>query len=78
LEELRVLCWSAFESVLKGGAAVEFSDISEVKLTDEGTKELDRENVMKLVTKKGEFAFAFKTYQEASDWAIMLGQVSKS
>jgi hypothetical protein len=75
LEEVKLISWSACDDVTKGGTVLEFSDISHIAVTDAGKKEADKENVIKIISKKGEFCIAFKTFQEAGDWAMMIKQI---
>jgi hypothetical protein len=75
LEEVRLLSWSAYDNVTQGGAVLEFSDVSHIAVTDAGKKEADKESVVKIMSKKGEFCIAFRTYQEAGEWAVMIKQM---
>jgi hypothetical protein len=35
----------------------------------------NKESVVKIISKKGEFCIAFKTFQEVGDWAMMIKQI---
>jgi hypothetical protein len=78
LEEVKLISWSACDDITKGGAVLEFSDISHIAVTDAGKKEADKENVVKIMSKRGEFCIAFKTFQKAGDYSMALLDILRS
>lgn len=79
LEQVNLLCWSIDEFMYKKGVAFPCGEIvSVVDIIGKGQDpDLDRDFVVKLVTKKGEFFFAFKTGPEAIQWANMLRSATR-
>ena len=80
LEQVNLLCWSIDEFMYKKGVAFPCGEImSVVDIIGKGQDpDLDKEFVVKLVTKKGEFYFAFKTAPEAIQWANMLRSATRA
>ena len=80
LEQVNLLCWSVDECMYKKGVAFPCGEIqSVVDVIGKGQDpDLDKEFVVKLVTKKGEFFFAFKTGPEAIQWANMLRSATRA
>ena len=80
LEQVNLLCWSIDEFMYKKGVAFPCGEImSVVDIIGKGQDpDLDKEFVVKLVTKKGEFYFAFKTGPEAIQWANMLRSATRA
>lgn len=75
LEEAKLLCWSKGDVVFKNGEALTFSDLTAIE--SDAKKEAERDNVIKLITKKGDFFIAFKNYPELVQWTNMLSQMMK-
>jgi hypothetical protein len=72
LEEVGIVAWSTAENIMNEGTALEFTDITHVQVTEQGMKESDRENMLKIGSKKGEFFIAFQNHSDALTWASML------
>jgi hypothetical protein len=76
IEEVGLVAWSAAENIMEDGMALEFADITHVQVTEQGMREGDRENVLRIASKRGEFFLAFQNHADALDWAAMLRQSS--
>jgi hypothetical protein len=74
IEAAQVVAWSLLETATREGVTLEFGDIAALALAEPGRPEADRENVLKVVSKKGEFLTAFQTHADALEWTALLRQ----
>ena len=72
-DEAKILLWTTSKSLLKDGSALHMSDLLETKIVPKNTKEIDRENVIRITTKKSnEYLISFKNEKEAKQWQTMI------
>lgn len=76
VDEAKILLWTTSKSLLKDGSALHMSDLTEPKIIPKGTKEIDRDNVIRILTKKGnEYLISFKNEKEAKQWLNMIQEL---
>lgn len=76
VEEARIFMWSDNKSRLHDGVAIHKSEIKDVILCPQKSKEYDKENIIKINMKKGvEYLISFKTYKEASQWRELIDEM---
>ena len=68
-EEAGILFWTEpSANLMEKGGGFHCSEIKDVSMTQPGTAEQGKENVMKVVTTKGELFIAFPSYNAANQW----------
>ena len=69
-EEAGILFWTAPSAMnlMEKGGGYHCSEINEVTMTQPGKSEQGKENVVKLVTTKGELFIAFPSYNAGNQW----------
>lgn len=75
-DEAKILLWTTSKSLLKDGSALHMSDLLETKIVPKNTKDIDRVNVIRINTQKGnEYLISFKNEKEAKQWQTMIHEL---
>lgn len=75
-DEAKILLWTTSKSLLKDGVGLHMSDLLDPKIVPKNTKEFDRDNIIRINTKKGnEYLISFKNEKEARQWQNMIHEL---